>query len=382
MFYTVVLIMFTSRVCYTGRTVATYKLIQDIEAEDKILGPLTLRQFIFALVAVFLFYICFISLAKGLAFLLVLFLPPALFCGFFAFPFGRDQPTELWALAKIRFWFKPRRRVWNQSGVKELVTITVPKKVEHILTNGLSQMEVKSRLHALADTIDSRGWATKNVGVNTYITPQVAGADSDRLVGIDEMPQQVPTYEVLASDDILDAANNPIAQQFDTMINMSSQVHRQQLMDQLNGVRETEAAGPAGAQPDAWFMNQAPSTAAPIAVPAPVAATDTGNEAELSASLAARSSSRQESFGNLRTVQPLADQAAAPIAPMGPPPDAAGPADTILAAAQTAVTAPSDPAILSLAKNDDFNVATLAREARKNRDGGDRSQNEVVISLH
>jgi hypothetical protein len=54
----------------------------------------------------------------------------------------------------------------------------------------------------------------------------------------------------------------------------------------------------------------------------------------------------------------------------------------MVTAAQTAVTAPNDPAILSLAKNDDFNVATLAREARKNRDGEDQSQNEVVVSLH
>ena len=27
---------------------ATYKVIQDIEAEDKLIGPLTLRQFIYA----------------------------------------------------------------------------------------------------------------------------------------------------------------------------------------------------------------------------------------------------------------------------------------------------------------------------------------------
>ncbi|MGH7158305.1 MAG: PrgI family mobile element protein [Candidatus Saccharimonadales bacterium] len=33
---------------------ATYKVIQDIEAEDKILGPLTLRQFIYAGVAAIL----------------------------------------------------------------------------------------------------------------------------------------------------------------------------------------------------------------------------------------------------------------------------------------------------------------------------------------
>ncbi|HVX56501.1 MAG TPA: PrgI family protein, partial [Candidatus Saccharimonadales bacterium] len=112
---------------------ATYKLIQDIEAEDHILGPLTLRQFIFALIAAFCFYVCFISVAKHVPFFLLFFLPPGLFCAFFAFPWGGDQPTETWALAKLRFWFKPRRRVWNQSGLKELVTINVPKKVERVL---------------------------------------------------------------------------------------------------------------------------------------------------------------------------------------------------------------------------------------------------------
>src|SRR5665213_2597510 len=106
---------------------ATYKVIQDIEAEDKILGPLTLRQFIYGLISIFFFYICFLCLTKHASFLLILFLPPALFTAFFTFPFGKDQPTEIWALAKIRFLFKPRQRIWDQSGIKELVTITVPK---------------------------------------------------------------------------------------------------------------------------------------------------------------------------------------------------------------------------------------------------------------
>ncbi|MGH7193938.1 MAG: PrgI family protein, partial [Candidatus Saccharimonadales bacterium] len=101
---------------------ATYKLIQDIEAEDHILGPLTLRQFIFAMLAAFCLYICFIAVTKHFPVLLAIFLPPALFFTFFAFPWGRDQPTEVWALAKLRFFFKPRKRIWNQSGLKELVT--------------------------------------------------------------------------------------------------------------------------------------------------------------------------------------------------------------------------------------------------------------------
>ncbi len=53
---------------------ATYKVIQDIEAEDHILGPLSLRQFIFALVSIFMFYLCFL-VYRSAGFLMVIFLP-------------------------------------------------------------------------------------------------------------------------------------------------------------------------------------------------------------------------------------------------------------------------------------------------------------------
>lgn len=351
---------------------AQYKLIQDIEAEDKILGPLTLRQFIFGMVAAFLFYICFIVVVKHVPFLLVVFLPPALFCAFFAFPFGGDQPTEIWALAKLRFLFKPRKRIWNQSGVKELVTITVPKKVERVLTNGLSQTEVKSRLRALADTLDSRGWAVKNVTSGTY-APPLAGSDPDRLIDIGSVPQEVPGNEVAPADDILDEINNPIAQQFETMIDRSTRTRRQQLLDQLNGIRQAEAAKQGGQAGDGnyWFAGGNPAAPAD-------AATNKANEAALSARLAERASSRQVSFGNLRTVRPLTS-APAPVVQAGSDSNATNQPQPPTAAAKPSepMTTPDDPAILSLAKNNDLNVATLAREARKNK--GD---DEVVISLH
>ncbi|HLG90757.1 MAG TPA: hypothetical protein VI336_01165, partial [Candidatus Saccharimonadales bacterium] len=38
---------------------AVYKVIQDIEAEDKLVGPLTLKGFIYALIAGFLAFINF-----------------------------------------------------------------------------------------------------------------------------------------------------------------------------------------------------------------------------------------------------------------------------------------------------------------------------------
>lgn len=348
---------------------ATYKLMQDIEAEDKILGPLTLRQFIFALVTAFLGYICFVLVAQGLLFLLILFVPPTLFCAFFAFPFGKDQPTELWALGKINYWFKPRKRIWNQSGVKELVTITVPKKIEHVYTNGLSQTEVRSRLNALASTIDSRGWAVKNVNVNLYAPQPLLAATSDRLLDLESIPQEVPTFEVAAEDDILDPSNNPIARQFDTMITQSAQQHRNQIVNQLTD-QPTVTVQPASGAAEPWFINPAQ----PLPEPEHATAADRVAEAELSSELKSHASQQQVSYSNLRTLRPLntAPAAAQPL-----------PSSTPVEPAANAMTATEDPAILALATNDDLNVATLAREAEKAKREDDRLQDdEVVISLH
>ncbi len=62
---------------------ATYKLMQDIEAEDHILGPLSLRQFIFALIAVFMFYLCFLMITTGVPYQLISGPPEARLAGAF-----------------------------------------------------------------------------------------------------------------------------------------------------------------------------------------------------------------------------------------------------------------------------------------------------------
>lgn len=343
---------------------ATYKVIQDIEAEDHILGPLTLRQFIYALVAAFCGYMCFIGLVKRLWPLLVVFGPIMLLAGFFAFPFGKDQPTEVWALAKIRFLFLPRRRIWNQSGVKELVTITVPKKVEEIRTNNLDETQVKSRLEALARTIDTRGWAVKNAGLggSFSLPPLVAMNDtSDRLVAPASLPQAVPDYQLPDSYDVLDERASPVAQQFNQLINTSEEQHRQQLLAKI-GQGPTPVAPPTDDHPG-WFSQPplgTPQAAASNAVPSDV----TGDEQQTLAGSAKKRAAGAQATAKLSTLRPGSKpkSATAKTKPAASPP---GP----------------DAAILKLATNNDLNVATLAREAEKAKDL-DGSGEEVVISLH
>ena len=163
---------------------ATYKVIQDIEAEDHILGPLTLRQFIYALVTIFFGYLSFVVIDKHVFFMLLFFVPPGVLFGFLAFPFGRDQPNEVWALARLRFILKPRRRLWNQSGAKELVSVTAPKREGRQLTNGLTKAEVNNRLQALALMIDSRGWAIKNLATKPNPTQAQTKAKDPAILNL------------------------------------------------------------------------------------------------------------------------------------------------------------------------------------------------------
>ena len=335
---------------------ATYKLIQDIEAEDKIIGPLTFRQFVFALVAAFFGYLCFLSIIKHIWPLLILFLPLFLLAALFAFPFGRDQPTEVWVLAIIRFWFKPHKRIWDQSGIKELVTITVPKKIERVYTDGLSQVEVQSRLKMLARTLDSRGWATKNANINSFIQNPLTITNDDRLLNISAVPATVPDAVVEASKDMLDEEHNPIAQQFNSMINQIAQKRRQELLIQMNS--DTQEAVPNTTRSNWFFMNTPDIRQTTLR---------TNDDAALSAEIHAAANLKQASYGNLRTLRPLSSQMSS-----------SPPVDDKLPQAQ-AMTTPSHPAILALATNNDFNVSTIAREARKAKG---YENEEVVISLH
>src|SRR4051812_29565117 len=140
---------------------ATYKVLQDIEAEDKLLGPFTLKQFIFGIITFGIGFINFkLVTATELSIIrwpfVVVFAVPMIVFGFLAAPISRDQPNDIWLLARLRFLIRPHNRIWNQTGISNLVTITVPKRIETVFTDGLSQTEVRSRLNALANTLDSR----------------------------------------------------------------------------------------------------------------------------------------------------------------------------------------------------------------------------------
>ncbi len=378
---------------------ATYKVLQDIEAEDKFVGPLTLKQFILAGITLVSGYLIFFLITKHLWILAIPLIPVLLFSGFLAFPWGRDQPTEVWLLAKIRFMLKPRRRIWDQTGMQELVTITAPKHEEHYVSDNLSQTEVKSRLKALAETIDSRGWAVKNASVNLFNQPAYAAMHqtTDRLVSLSEIAREVPNIDVQASDDILDEQNNPTAQHLNQMIAESSQAHRDQTLKSLQTLRagkdKPKHPGSGAAEPptDFWFMHTPgpakkpsgyttfgddttvhPGSAGSAAPVTPL----TADEQKILKKLRQQQNQPSPAYGHTRVIEPLPKK--------GPKTKthAKRSANRDISTSRT----PQNPAILGLANNNDLTVATIARQANKPAKPAGRKQlppdDEVVVKLH
>jgi hypothetical protein len=109
------------------------------------------------------------------------------------------------------------------------------------LTDGLSQTEVKSRLRALADTIDTRGWAVKGMSVNMATNPAYFRQSNDRLFDVNAlMPASNPDDDVPLENDPL-ASFSPVAQQFDQMVASSDQAHRAQIAQRMQQIREQQA---------------------------------------------------------------------------------------------------------------------------------------------
>jgi hypothetical protein len=240
----------------------TYKVLQDIEGEDHLILWLTPKQTIYAAITLVSVGLAFV-MGRVNILLAIPWLFPIVFFGFLAAPLGKDQPNDVWAAAQLRFFLKNRKRIWDQSGMQELVHITVPKRLEKIYTDGLDQSQVHSRLRALSTTIDSRGWAVKNSTVNISTAPQFTSqftqASDDRLIGSESLTQDVPIADVTAADDIMDQVNNSVAQRFDEQIKKQEQERLQNLRQSM--VQSSSAPAttpqPQSADPnDFYFMQQ------------------------------------------------------------------------------------------------------------------------------
>jgi len=320
---------------------AQYKVLQDIEAEDKLLGPLTLKQFIYAAITVTLGFIAFkLSTSLHSVYVIFLFLPEMLFFGLLAAPFGIDQPNEVWLLAKFRFYLKPQIRKWDQDGVGSLVTITAPKKVEKKLTKDFTATEAKSRLESLAKILDTGGWVAANTGATIFKTSVFSKDSDDRLMDLSSITSGQPTFDIVDQDDIFDESNLQVQH-----INSAMTDNERKVRDYQKNLMASPTPG--------ISSDQVPISGSLRNFALPKNYVDSAPAEPAFGPIESR-------FNPRNTIQ---------INPI--------PADTTQND-QSSVTTQTDNAKISvLARDNNLSIASIKRELK----GGDDA-NEVVISLH
>jgi hypothetical protein len=168
---------------------AQYKVPQDVEADDKLIGPFSFRQFVYLLIAGGL-----IALAVGLfqifPLLAIIPVPFVLFMLVLALPLKKDQPMETYLAALLSYYIKPRKRVWTPGQRESTILITAPKIVEETRKRDLTEEEATHRLSFLSDIVDSEGQSIKSVN-NSVMRDDLAAEASAQTDMFDEYHSQV-----------------------------------------------------------------------------------------------------------------------------------------------------------------------------------------------
>ena len=301
---------------------SVYKVPQDVEAEDKLLGPFSFRQFVFLIIAVI-----GIAIAYGLSTILlplaIIPVPIILFFGALALPLKKDQPMEVYLAAVISFMLKPKKRLWQPDGIERLVEVIAPKVEEKTYGNNYDQAEVQRRLSYLANLVDSQGWSIR--GVNNPNSSMRADLFN----------------EGQAANDILDE-NSTTAQNINHLINQSDVRRRQEVIQKM---QTGQSATPPPTQPLQPSQPDNPTPATPL------------------------------------QMNPYPTMRQSVLNPVSGQPAASAPAQTRPTTTPQTSVNEVPPAIIELANNRDLSIETIAREANRIQQENKLSDEEVVISL-
>ncbi len=153
-----------------------YRVPQNIDMEDKIIGPLTMAQFVFVLLGGMLIYIDFVALFTSLPIVFWVTAIP-IFLLTLAFGFGKvqDQPFPKFLVSVLLYLTRPKSRIWQKDpAISHLAvvtkTATTPEQ-SSVRGDSLGRHDVRS----LASILDTQ---TSNNRTNTSYTTDKIYVDS------------------------------------------------------------------------------------------------------------------------------------------------------------------------------------------------------------
>ncbi len=139
-----------------------FKIPQDVQRADKIVGPLTLRQLVIVCVGGGIAYSLYTVLARQ--YFVEVWIIPVIFISLitvaFAFFTFHDIHFEKLILIFIEYKIKPRRRTWQQMRGDTLISVLQnrPQKlVQAVQKKEELDIERRKKLHDITTLVDTHG---------------------------------------------------------------------------------------------------------------------------------------------------------------------------------------------------------------------------------
>lgn len=178
----------------------SYKIPQNVDLEDKIFGPFTLKQFLYLLgagIVTFISFSTFFAVAPPVFYVITF----ATWVAAIAFVFVRpnEQPFAKFIASFVTFATKPQRRTWRRIPTLNEIKLVDDEPKAPAAPVEPDMDEVRSRLSRLAHVVDTRGWSDLD---ETDVAGRVNSGEAkpDYNVSLTQGEQ-----DELAADDVLAA---------------------------------------------------------------------------------------------------------------------------------------------------------------------------------
>lgn len=222
---------------------AQYKVPQNVESEDKLLGPLTMKQFIYAIIGIGWGFLVWRLLSAGgnmaIPFMLLLILPISGFMLLLAFGKKEEQSFENYLIALIRFNIVPRKRIWLKDDFRGEVIIDAPPPPKPTAPTKEDIAHVHSRLQQLSLVVDTRGHA-KPADVQLPDQNNRAAEFSQRVFTPAELQKPILEGGVEEGDDVLATteATASQAQKVDELLQSKEYSIREEALKKMSEITE------------------------------------------------------------------------------------------------------------------------------------------------
>lgn len=224
-----------------------YKVPQNVESEDKLLGPLTMKQFIYAIIGLGWGFLIWRILSPGgtaaIPVMLLLIVPISGFMLLLAFGKREEQSFENYLIALIRFNVVPRKRIWLKDDYKGEVIIDAPPPPKPVAPSKEDIARVHSRLQQLSLVVDTRGHA-KPADVQLPDDANRAAEFSQRVFTPAELQKPILEGGVQEQDDVLATteATAAQAQKVDELLQNQEYSIREEAMKKMSQAAENPEA--------------------------------------------------------------------------------------------------------------------------------------------